>query len=206
MRSNPKHIKVALSLILAASAYLIGCSTEKLSTGGESTEAYYEENDFTYPPLTAEMLEAEPIPGYRIFRFGTASALDNDLPCDSLSDTERVRRNDDESLDLDGTIKLDIDQGLVPYTVTIRMIAPVACYGVVDFYPHPYQFNGPVEVRWELSELNISPEDWQDLVPLYWNEATGEYELMDHEWPNDDELLMRTDHFSRYILGQRVNG
>ena len=205
MRSNPKHIKAVLFLILAASAYLIGCSTEQFSTAADSTEAYYEENGFTYPLLTQEMLEAEVLPGIRIARFGAVSALDNDLPCDSLADAERVRANDDESLDLLGTIKLEIDQGLVPHTVTIRMIAPVACYGVVDFYPHPFQFDGPVEVSWKLSELDIPPEDWQDLVPLYWNETTGEYELMDHEWPNEDELLMHTDHFSRYILGQRVD-
>lgn len=205
MRSQIKHIKAALLLILAGSLYLIGCSTEKFSTGADSTEAYYEDNGFTYPLLTQEMLDAEVLPGIRIARFGTARALDNELPCDSIWDSERVRRNDDESLDLLGVIKLDIDQGLVPFTTTIRMIAPIGCLGVVDFYPHPFQFNGDVEVRWKLSELDIPEENWEDLVPLYWNETTGEYEQMDHEWLNNDELLMHTDHFSRYILGQRVD-
>jgi hypothetical protein len=85
------------------------------------------------------------------------------------------------------------------------MTAPIGCLGIIDCTPHPYQFNNMIEIRWRLSEFSVPESQWGDLVPYYWNENTWQLEEMPHFFDND-ELVMHTDHFSRYIVGQRIGG
>ena len=198
----PKVAALFLTALLVV--VLMGCSEEFNSpVSSSSTEVAVSPPEFQYPLLTPELLAAGPAPGYRFLNL-PATALDDNF-CDSLNLAQMARPNQDRTLDFQNFVEVYIPEGAVASGVMIRMVAPTTCVAVADFYPHPYQFNGPIEIRWQIGEMNF-PEgfDYSTLVPWYVTDA-GEYVPVEYEWVNGyDELVVRTDHFSRYIIGQRT--
>lgn len=72
----------------------------------------------------------------------------------------------------------------------------------IDFGPHGLVFREPVTIRISYANCDL-PEgiDPEDFVLFYWNEWTGEYELIS-QYNNTEEKYVQgeTDHFSRYII------
>ena len=86
------------------------------------------------------------------------------------------------------------------YWVTMDRVDPPEPW--IDYGPHGTQFDIPVTLRisYEDCELpeGIEPED---LKMFYWNEETGEYELISETNNLEEKYLEgQTDHFSRYII------
>lgn len=75
----------------------------------------------------------------------------------------------------------------------------------IDFGPHGTQFNVLVTLRISYRNCEL-PEGMgpEDLQLFYWNEDTGEYELISETNNQEEEYLEgQTDHFSRYIIAAR---
>lgn len=209
-----KHSKLKFSTVLLLTWPLLlmallaaGCSTDNYApiTGSAEVSSFTEE--FRYPVLTEELLAAGPAPGFRFVRTRAADAfasLDAN-PCDSMADCRFVERRRGKKLKIDHLVEVKIDSDQLPRDTTVTVIAPVACYAVIDCYPHPLQFSGMVEIKWKVKDLDLPDDfDYSTLVPWYIADD-GQFVPVEHEWRgNYKELIVRTDHFSRYIIGQRV--
>lgn len=195
-----------IALLAIMAVFLSACSEEY--TTPVSNEAKSEQGkEFQYPELTPEMLAAGPAPGYRFLQLPNDRTMDSPPPCDSLSDEGLAGPRHDKTLKIDHLVEVKIRKENMPQDATIRVIAPIACYTVIDCYPHPFQFNGMVEIKWKIKDLDLPNDfDFESLVPLYVTDD-GQYVEVAHEWQgNYDKLLVWTDHFSRYIIAQRVGG
>ncbi|KPL07204.1 hypothetical protein AMJ86_05265, partial [bacterium SM23_57] len=85
----------------------------------------------------------------------------------------------------------------------ISMLAPVPDYAIVEYGPHPYEFECDVQIELSYQYANLASLEAEpaDLVIMYWNGTLGEYE----EIPStlniqDGKLYGVTNHFSRYII------
>lgn len=140
--------------------------------------------------------------GYEVLR--SSSSLDE---CDSVSVSQLCRRL--LSLNLLSILNLTqlyVQGSDLPHNQTITMVMPNTCEAVVDLYPHPFQFNGTVELRWLLPQLRygelLNPRD----IAAFYVHDDGTVELADQSWgPLNLFLTVRTDHFSRYIIARRTN-
>jgi hypothetical protein len=128
----------------------------------------------------------------------------DDGDCDSMSAQGRCDPDHNRVVTLNGLVQINVSIGDLSTAELIQIIAPSGCLAVADFYPHPYQFNGPVEIIWLVGAMGLPRDfDYSTLVPFYVTDA-GEYIEMPHEWRGDyRQLVVTTDHFSRYIVGQR---
>jgi hypothetical protein len=153
-----------------------------------------------YPPITEQMLAEGPAPGYR-YVMPRNSALDTD----SLMKSERCRRNNHKDVKINHLVKIRVDQERVPQDTTVTIVAPLGYAMVADFYPHPLQFTGSVVITWDIKAFDLPDDfDFESLVPLYVDDDGNAVE-MPHEWNHGwDNLLVHTDHFSRYIIAQRA--
>ncbi len=123
----------------------------------------------------------------RITYFGVASLI-------SSSETETISWNR-------GSISIP-PNALPSDAQWISMACQIPRQPWIDFGPHGLVFNEPVTIRISYADgvlpLGIMPED---LVLFYWNETTGEYELISlNNNPDGQYLEGQTDHFSRYII------
>ncbi len=186
---------------------LMGCSEEfNTPVSNTGTQMAAPAPEFQYPLLTDELLAAGPAPGYRFLNLANSALDDNE--CDSLIVSRMVRTmQGDRTIGLQNFVEIVIRRGTMANDTTITMVAPSTCYAVADFYPHPYQFNGSVEIHWMIGQMNFPDGfDYSTLVPWYVTDA-GEYVPVQFEWRNGyDELIVITNHFSRYILGQPGGG
>jgi hypothetical protein len=157
--------------------------------------------------LTPEALAAGPAPGFRFVEL-PMSALD--FGGDTIATSKVCRLGRDENLNIGHMLELRIFANRLQQDNTlVEVYAPLGnSVCVADFYPHPYQFvGGTVRIKWKLNEMGFpSDTDFSTFVPFYVDDE-GNYFEMPHEWEHGyDKLLVYTDHFSRYIIGQRVNG
>jgi hypothetical protein len=176
-----------------------GCSSDYMPTS--STEQEPEQSMGTpYPPLTPENAPA----GFQFLSTNTANRMD-DYGCDSLVTSRYCRTTNTSVVGFPWLVSVTITSGDLPRNTTVSVVVPSDCWAVADFYPHPYQFNGTIEITWNVAAMGLPANfNYDSLIPLYVNDA-GEYIPMNYEWVGGhNQLIVYTNHFSRYIIGQRI--
>jgi hypothetical protein len=182
---------------------LIGCSSTKNPVAvpaSQTTTPGQDESgpaESPYPPITAEQLETL-IPGYQILTLDT-KAMGRSENLDDRT-ARRIFRT------VGGTVShrncgVQIGAWQLWEDQTVTVSTPVPGTAVVDFYPHPYQFNGCVRIWIDLTYI-VLPEGmrWDQLQFFYLNDA-GQYIQY---WGSIDlvnrQFSVWPDHFSRYII------
>lgn len=193
-----------LALVITVMTVLLSACSQEFAAPTASQNASSLSGELHYPELTPEMLAAGPKPGYRFVQIPDGAL---DYGGDTVA-TSRVCRSDrDENVSIGHMLELRIYAGCLQQNNTlVTVIAPLGTHvAVADFYPHPYQFTSTVRIKWKLSEMGFpAGTDFSTFVPFY-VDSYGNYVEMPHEWEHGyDNLLVYTDHFSRYIIGQRV--
>lgn len=193
---------LALSLLTAGLIALVsGCSSDSVPTTAplSSTKP---SGEFQYPELTPEMLAAGPAPGYRFVTTNLELSRTLDaVNCDSMSVSRNCAAGRVNSVVIP-LVTLYIPAGANPWNTVMRIVAPSGCVAVADFYPHPYQFNSPVQIQWNLKALGLPAGfDYTTLVPFYVTDQ-GQCVPMPYQFSSDMKwLIVFTNHFSRYIIG-----
>jgi len=198
MKTNTQSIK---ALMIAALVVLaVGCSEFNAPTASQPPETSSE--NFQYPPIENVIATVEAA-GYRVIAPRAETALD-DQECDTVSVSRLCRGSNVSNINLSGICKLTVPGSVLPNDMTITVVAPSTCMGVADFYPHPTQFNGNVEIRWDTQDFEL-PEgmSFDDIVPLYVHDD-GTIEEVVFERSENRFITVQTNHFSRYIITQRV--
>ncbi len=201
MRINILPIK-ALA-IAALVVFAVGCSELNAPTASSPPETSSE--NFQYPPIDNVIATVENA-GYKVVSPRAESALD-DQDCDTIRSDRYARVNQAGSLNLQSIVRLEWTQNVLPSNMTLSIVAPSECLGVADFYPHPTFFNGTVNIVWDVSIMDL-PDDFNfdNLVPLYVHDD-GTIEEVQYSWRgNHQQLVVVTNHFSRYIITQRLAG
>ena len=192
---------IVLMFLLAAVLLVAGCSTDKTPLGpavNSSANSTSIAAQFQYPPLANDL--AHMPAGYRALP-GSATHLD-DHWCDSIATSRWCRDEWTTTVQLGWLVSVRISRGDLSSDTVVTIIAPEACIAAADFYPHPYHFNGTVEITWNIRALNLPPNyDYSRIVPWYVTED-GQYVPLQYTWLyGHDYLQVYTNHFSRYILG-----
>jgi hypothetical protein len=189
--------------------FVVGCSEWNNPASSQESSSTQTENNNTgpespYPPITEADLEQLLPAGFRALtttreHYGT---LDD-------QSSRRLRRN------RGGTVThrnngVEIGPWQLWSDETITVSTPVPGRAVVDFYPHPYQFNGCIRLWIDLNSYNLPPGRRWDEVAFFYADESGR---MIRYWGAIDLNAMTysiwPDHFSRYILampGENGNG
>lgn len=196
MTGSRKYVSFVLILI---STLAISCSEMNpvSSTASEPSEVALGAQHIPFDLVNLQLPE-----GYRVLR--SSSSLDE---CDSVSVSQLCRRLLPLNLlSILNLTSLHVQGSDLPHNQTITMVMPNTCEAVVDLYPHPFQFNGTVELRWLLPQVRygqlLNPDD----IAAFYVHDDGTCELADQSWgPLNLYLTVRTNHFSRYIIASRNN-
>jgi len=201
MKSLIKMIKLgfALSIIVVA----VGCSEFDAPIAPQSAEQTFVPSQ--YPPLEDAIANLE-LAGYRTVNPAPQARLD-DHECDSVIVDRYARVGQGGNLNMSGLVRLEWESGVVPNNMTLQIVAPSECIGAADFYPHPTYFNGNVRIIWDMDALDLPDDfDYSTIVPLYIHDD-GTPEEVSYSWrQNNRQLVVETNHFSRYIISQRISG
>jgi hypothetical protein len=203
--------------VIAVLVLLIGCSRFGDVTGPQSSDNTEVVSDTFEPVMYNYPEEANYAPeGYQLINIHVKSSTRLDYDYEDDYDFEWVnewygelwrgvvKRIDD---DRGGRIGWDGSGIIIPghamrYSQHIYLMRTDPPEPWIDYGPHGLRFYTPVTIR--ISYRNcvlpdgIEPED---LILFYWNEYTGEYELIS-EYNNLEEQYLegQTNHFSRYIV------
>lgn len=195
MRTNIQTIKalVLTTLVIVA----VGCSEFNAPTASVPPEPATDSQQ--YPPIESAIASVEAA-GYQIIDLEQV-ALDN---CDTVSTTRAARVGQNININIAGICKLTVPGSSLPYDMDITVVAPSSCVGVCDFYPHPTQFVGNVEIRWDTQDFDL-PEgvEFDDIIPLYVHDD-GTIEEVSFVRSQSRFITVTTNHFSRYIITSRV--
>lgn len=191
-------LTAALALMLFSACSEVG---NPLSSTGENTavEAY------VYPTIEEGSSEL-PAGTQMIAMYDEADALDV-RGCRPVSYSLFVRAQFGATLNNGRGVKVIIEPNEMPWDATITISNPLSCYAIYDFYPHPFQFNDFVEIKWYLSQF-ILPEGitWDDLQCWYLND-NGQFEEVSWEFSQNGQFFyLWTNHFSRYIITRPAGG
>jgi len=176
---------------------IVGCSVDSdpLSSSSSQSDRVIKTN--TYPPL-AEVDLDQLIPGFTVLKT-------------DLRAPERGENLDDQSSRFirrtqGGTVThrnngVEIPAWVLPSDRTITISTPTPGTAIVDYYPHPLQFQGCVRIWIDLRVVQLPPGRRWDELAFFYQEADGSvtryWGVLDlgnmtySAWP---------DHFSRYIL------
>ncbi len=204
MQPNLKSNLILWIVIAAAMTLLLSACSMDSSPVSVPVEATSATQEYQYPPFDPNAAANGPEPGFRFVRMrGGAGALDA-VNCDPMQ-ASRVCDPWRSNTVVVPLVSVYIPSGVNPTRTTIRIEAASGCVALADFYPHPYQFNGYVQIRWNLNALDLPDHfDYTSLVPYYVTDE-GVYERMPYTLSYDhDTLTLYTNHFSRYILGAPV--
>jgi hypothetical protein len=207
-----KNTFIKLIPLILVAVFVVACSenanplvsSSEIKTDTKASIPGMDESLFQnpYPAITPEMLADGPAPGYRYIT-SRATALDDG---DTLVGYRWCERNANREVRINNLVKVVIPALRLQASSWVAVVAPLGYATVADFYPHPYQFSGNVEIVWDIEEFDLPEDfDYDSLVPLYLADD-GTITEMPHYW-NDghDELIVITDHFSRYIVAQRLD-
>jgi hypothetical protein len=195
MNGNIKRTILTLTLGILTILSLSGCSSDRFPLASRETPAA----NTTYPVLTDEQIENGLIPGFQVLRvdaraYGHDGTLDDQtsrlirrIPGGTVS-----HRNNGVQI---GGWQLWEDQ-------IVTVSTPNPGYAIVDFYPHPYRFNGSVRVWLDLTYMQLPPGMRWDQLAMFYVDDDGS---MQRHWGYVDlkarQYVAWTDHFSRYIVG-----
>lgn len=206
MRSGKNYWSIlALSLMLLL-VITTGCSN--LSPLGSNQVDSPAGNSSSYPPITEEFLLNGPEPGHPVL---TIERPPNTMGVENWDYAEGWvmwdRGGDVFTGQGSGCM---IAREALPQDTLITVTLPMEGYAIVDFGPHPLQFQRQIWIVMSLNGTGIrmhggGPKertvDPQPLNIYYYNEETGEYEVYPSTYdPVRNALMFRTDHFSRYII------
>lgn len=199
------HIILAILLGIGVLVLATGCSDDQSLTSPNMTSKYESlvkpAAEFQYPPIEELSVPA----GFQVLGMTARERLDDN--CDSASQQQFCREDQIRTINVNGVVSVYIPRNAMPTNATIQVILPSRCSQIIDCYPHPFQFEAPVQIIWNISQLQLPQGfDFDSLVPWYVNDA-GELIPVTYRWVGDHEqLIVETDHFSRYIVGQRISG
>lgn len=193
-----------IAIGLAALLFITGCSSTKNPVASAPSESAAPSNGGNsdsepspYPPITADQLETL-IPGYQILTVDSKAQ-----GRDGMLDDRNARRIFRTA---GGTVShrncgVQIGPWQLWEDQTVTVSTPVPGTAIVDFYPHPYQFNGCVRIWIDLNCIQLpAGMRWDQLQFFYLNDA-GQYVQY---WGSIDLTTMQfsvwPDHFSRYII------
>ena len=203
MDRNHNNARVLLMLIMAAVVMLvIGCSSDRTPTGPNTQTSSVSGTEFQYPELTPEFLEHCLPAGYKL-----APSMETLDACDTVRASHFSQWDHQATINIDHFIEFTYFPGMMNRDTTISIVAPNGCVPVADFYPHPTQFSGYVRMKFKIHEMGydrvVNPAT---LVPMYYNENTGLCEPLTYQWEGNYQcIIVWTNHFSRYIITQRIN-
>lgn len=176
-----------------------GCSTDTNPVASSEPQAV--ENP--YPVLSEEQINSL-IPGYQVLTIDPRAYGRDESGLDDRS-SRLIRRTQG------GTVAhrnngVQIGGWQLWEDRTVSVETPNPGHAIVDFYPHPYHFNGHVRIWIDLTYVVLPPGvNWWDLQMFYQDENGnlqqywGQLDLVNHQY------IAWTDHFSRYIIGARIN-
>ncbi len=189
-------------MIVGLAVFSVGCS--EFSAPTASTASEESSGICQYPPIE-NTLAAIRAAGYRAIDLAPESALDHQN-CDTVRAARLCRMTNQSNLNLSGIVLLTVPGAVLPQDMTITVVAPSSCVGVADFYPHPTQFNGNVSIRWDTQAMGLPPDvDLEDIIPLYIHDD-GTPEEVTYTLSENRFITVYTNHFSRYIITQRISG
>lgn len=188
-----------LFVLILLATFAISCSELNPVSSPESEVS---EIAMGTPHIPFDQVNLQLPQGWEVLRT-SSGALDE---CDSVVVSQLCRRLTLNILSLLDLTRLTVQGSDLPHNQTITMVMPNTCEAVVDLYPHPFQFNSEVELRWLLPQLRFDlPGNTNDIACFYVHDD-GTTELADYSWgPLNLWLTLRTDHFSRYIIARRTN-
>ena len=215
---NLKNLTLWIS-ILALIMFLGGCSRFGDVLGPQSSNNT-EAASGTFEPVIYDYPEAAAYPpeGYQFINFHNKSAarLDDDDYDDDYDiewefteagqDYDGVAKHinfrDGDAIRWDGSSAVFPAGALPCKKHWISMVRTDPPEPWIDYGPHGTRFDKLVTLRISYEDCDL-PEgvEPEDLKLFYWNEITGEYELISEYNNLEEEYLEgQTDHFSRYII------
>lgn len=204
IKATRRQIIPRIILMLALVSLLgFGCSMDEgpLTSSGSAETSSLQQHDTDigigspYPDLTDADLE-NLIPGFEVVSMSTRDANGT---LDDYS-SRRIRRF------VGGTVShrncgVEIGPWQLWSDQTVTVSTPRPGRSVVDFYPHPYQFNGNIRIWIDLNTIELPPGRRWDELAFFYDEGDGTYTRY---WGVIDLQNMTysawPDHFSRYII------
>lgn len=188
--------------------FLLGTGCTRLSPLDNEGTGLPASGSSGYPPITEELLQNGPAPGHPILTLERPSGMMGVENWD-YAEAWVERRRGGYVLTSQGSGCM-ISRYALPQDTLITVTLPVEGYAIVDFGPHPLQFDKYIWLVLSLngtSSSNDSYDHWHDwwhpreYTIFYYNEETGEYEPFPSYYdPHRNALMCRTNHFSRYII------
>ncbi len=203
-----KKTTFAMVLILVFSVIMMfgitGCSTEFNQTTASSTPDHEtittQPAESPLPVWTDEQIETL-IPGFEVLKVDERAyhaVLDDQT-------SRFIRRTIGGTVENNNSgVQIGAWQLWEDRTVTVS--TPNPGYAIVDFYPHPYRFNGHVKIWIDLRYVQLPPGmQWWQIQMFYLDDNGQLVPYWGYVDENARQYIAWTDHFSRYIIGRRVN-
>ncbi|RPH94402.1 hypothetical protein EHM69_07475 [candidate division KSB1 bacterium] len=180
---------------------IVGCSSDLNPINSPATDNAKQseplESPNPYPQLTEDQLN-NLIPGYRILSVDERAYAHDEALDDQSSRFIRktvggtvTHRNNGVQI---GAWQLWEDR-------TITVSTPYPGYAIVDFYPHPYRFNGCVRMWVDLTYVQLPPGmRWDEMAFFYVNDDGTYTRYWGQLDLNARQYIAWPDHFSRYII------
>ena len=207
MDKNNEMLRKIIGLVASLSLLILINGCLDLSDIFSSTD------DEPDPGSPSETQNIQLPDGYHMLTFNLTGIFAGGLP-ESLS-VQQMILNDEggavyfqnpmsqEPDPLDWWHGVVIDPEDINENVLIEITIPNLEQGILDFSPHPYEFQNDIELEFsyafsDLVELGFVA---QDLVIMYWDEINGNWEIVNSELlENEQKIIAYTDHFSRYVI------
>ncbi|RPH96050.1 hypothetical protein EHM69_02495 [candidate division KSB1 bacterium] len=156
------------------------------------------------PPSAIPVAEKGPMPGYRYLKLGPNHATST-LDDDPLYASRFIQAWRGGEVRISNFVRVVVPRWTLPYDVNLTITVPDPEIAAAEFGPHPLQFNGYVQIIWEIHEFDL-PDDFDyDSVEAWYENDNGTFEPLQTSWDwNYAHLTVYTNHFSRYIITQKV--
>lgn len=179
----------------------VGCSTDFSTAPNPQNDA---EMLAANPPSSIPAADQGPMPGYRYLALGpnrSTSALDDD----PLFASRFIQSWRGGEVRIDNFVRVYVPRWALPHDATLTINIPDPDIAAAEFGPHPLQFNGYVQIIWDIHEFDLPDNFDYESVEAWYENDDGSYEPLQTSWDwNYAHLTVYTNHFSRYIITQKV--